>query len=159
MTLALSWQPQRLVNDASSLYNVIKFTGAGVGIGAASIIGSLRSQYWTQRTGELLTPYRDEVNSLLTLGGDPTGNAATTPTAILLGEQGNQVSMLNYIDTFFVFTLISASLMICILLMRNLPTAEEKEELEQEDAELVRKMQVEEETLSHSPPSGEGATT
>jgi DHA2 family multidrug resistance protein len=157
MTLALSWQPQRLVNDASSLYNVIKFTGAGVGIGAASIIGSLRSQFWTQRTGELLTPYRDEVNAVLTAGGDATGNAATTPTAILLGEQGSQVSMLNYIDTFFVFTLVSASLLICILLMKNLPTPKEKEELERKDVELVRKMREKEEKQSTAPAGGEAA--
>ena len=139
MTLALAWQPQRLVNDASSLYNVIKFTGAGVGIGAASIIGSLRSQFWTQRSGELLTPYRDAVSAVLAMGGDVTGNAATTPTALLLAEQGSQVKMLTYIDTFFVFTLVSASLFLCILAMKNLPTAEQKEEVERKDAELVAK--------------------
>jgi DHA2 family multidrug resistance protein len=157
MTLALAWQPQRLVNDASSLYNVIKFTGAGVGIGAASIIGAQRTQFWTQRTGELLNPYRDEVNTVLSLGGDASGNAATTPAAMLLGEQGTQVSMLNYIDTFFVFTLISASLLICILAMKDLPTAEQKEELERQDAELARRMRAADGEQAGVPVSEAGA--
>ena len=153
MTLALSWVPQRLVNDASSIFNVIKFTGAGIGIGAASIIASLRSQFWTQRTGELLNPYRDEVSAVLRAGGDVTGSAASEPTAVLLAQQGNQVNMLTYIDTFFVFTLISASLMICIIAMKNLPTPEQKAELERKDAELVRKMQAREQQNAAATPA------
>jgi DHA2 family multidrug resistance protein len=137
ITMALAWQPKALVNDGSSFYNVIKFTGAGIGIGLASAVTAVRTQFWTQRTGELLTAYTPEVNSALTtlpklVGGgmDQTGYAATTAAAVLSGQQMSQVTMLTFIDQFYLFMLITLAMVLCVLPMKRMPTSEEKQEID-----------------------------
>ena len=137
IAMALAWQPTAMVNDGSSLYNIIKFTGAGIGIGLSSAVTAARSQFWTQRTGELLTVYKPEVNEALTtlphlVGGgmDQTGYAATTAAALVSAEQTSQVTMLTFIDQFYVFMLITLVMILCVLPMKRMPTSEEKVEID-----------------------------
>ena len=136
MSAGLAWLPRSYANAGSALQNVLKFTGAGVGAGIAGAIGSGRQQFHTTMTGEILNPYNPSVNVLISSLSplDQAGLQQTPATAAMAASQAVQVGYLTSMDLFFVFGILTLTLVPWLPFFNEVPTQEQKAKIEEEDA-------------------------
>ncbi len=118
--------PKELRGAAVGLLALLRNEGGSVGTSVAQTLHDRREQFHLLRLGENLDPLNPAVTDFLTRGqaavltanGDPNA-AQQIALATLDNLRQVQASSLAYFDTFFIFGVVSAALVILVLLMKR----------------------------------------
>jgi DHA2 family multidrug resistance protein len=118
--------PERLRGAAVGLFALLRNEGGSVGTSLAKTLAQRRSQFHSARVGEFLDPFNPHVGAFLDVGrsaflvetGDPAASSAMSVQA-LAALRDQQAGSLAYFDDFWVFSVLSLSLIALVFLMRR----------------------------------------
>jgi DHA2 family multidrug resistance protein len=108
-------------NNASALINLSRNLGGSVGISVVQTLLARRSQFHQTRMIEILTPYDWTYQQLLGDIERATGNRAESSLAMLYEMVQRQVTMLAYIDIFYVLGWAALLMVPLTALLRKAP--------------------------------------
>ena len=125
-TLTMDGIRPEAMGNATSLYNLIRNVGGGVGIAMATTLVSRFGQVNMQRLSEHVDMYgaastgmlRQMTQAFIARGGDPV-MAQQQALAVLYGVTQRQASMLSFIQMFRLLGLVLLALIPLILLLRR----------------------------------------
>jgi DHA2 family multidrug resistance protein len=118
--------PKEEMGNATSMFNLMRNLGGGIGIAAASTFLFRRQQFHTARLGEHVDAMNLQVHqwltsaqaAMVTRGVDPS-SAAGRSMGALWGTVLKQASMMAFIDTFRVMSIVFLCVLPFLLLMKK----------------------------------------
>ncbi len=123
---AFMYIPRHLRGAAVGLFALIRNEGGSVGTSLAKTLEQRREQFHAARVGEFLDPLNPRVNSFLEQGRafflQQTGDPAASQQMSLQGLadlRQQQAASLAYFDDFWMFAVLSLSLVVLILFMKR----------------------------------------
>jgi DHA2 family multidrug resistance protein len=118
--------PPQLRGAAVGLLALLRNEGGSVGTSLAQTLQERRDQFHSLRLGENLDPFNPAVNSYLQQAQPVFGQQTSDPVAAkqmalqsLANLRDQQSSALSYFDTFFVFAVLAAALVILVFFMKR----------------------------------------
>jgi DHA2 family multidrug resistance protein len=114
-------------NNASALVNLSRNLGGSVGISLVQTVLARRSQFHQMRMVEMLTPYDWQYQQALrdiqqaTGGGTSMSGGARAGLSMLYQMVEHQVTMLAYIDVFYLLACASLLMVPLTMLLRKAP--------------------------------------
>jgi DHA2 family multidrug resistance protein len=108
-------------NNASALVNLSRNLGGSIGISMVQTLLARRSQFHQTRMVEMLTPYDPNYQQALRDIQQAMGGSARSGLAVLYEMVQHQVTMLAYIDIFYLLGWASLCMVPLTLLLRKAP--------------------------------------
>jgi DHA2 family multidrug resistance protein len=123
---AFKYTPTHLRPAAVGLLALLRNEGGSVGTSMAQTVEQRREQFHTARVGEFLDPFNPAVTSFADQGrafffqqtGDPSGAQEMT-WQVLADLHQQQAASLAYFDVFWLFGVLSLSLVFLVLFMKR----------------------------------------
>ena len=115
-TLTMSSIPRESMGNATSLFNLLRNLGGGIGIAGVTTLVARAQQAHINTLGSHVTGYDLKTRALL---GSQTGLAARRGLAGLFGVVQRQATILSYIDVFQILAGVFLLMMPLVLLMKK----------------------------------------
>ena len=118
--------PKEEIGNATSLFNLMRNIGASIGIATVTTLVARHSQVHTNTLGAHLSVYDPQtqaiisrITSAMMARGADAATATHQAYVFLAGMVGRQAAIMSYNDVFAVLTLLFASMLPLVLLMRK----------------------------------------
>src|SRR5438874_2697057 len=118
--------PKEEIGNATSLFNLMRNIGASIGIATVTTLVARHQQVHTSTLGAHVSVYNPQtqaainrITAAMMARGADAATATQQAYAFLAGMVGRQAAILSYNDVFFVLTLLFASMLPLVLLMRK----------------------------------------
>ena len=118
--------PKEEIGNATSLFNLMRNIGASIGIATVTTLVARHSQVHTNTLGAHLSVYNPQtqaiisrITSAMIARGADAATATHQAYAFLAGMVGRQAAIMSYNDVFAVLTLLFASMLPLVFLMRK----------------------------------------
>ena len=118
--------PKEEIGNATSLFNLMRNIGASIGIATVTTLVARHSQVHTNTLGAHLSVYDPQtqaiisrITSAMMARGADAATATHQAYVFLAGMVGRQAAIMSYNDVFAVLTLLFASMLPLVFLMRK----------------------------------------
>jgi DHA2 family multidrug resistance protein len=123
-TISMSNIPREGMGNATSLFNLLRNLGGGIGIAGVSTLVTRNSQKHVNMLGANVTAYNPQTTALMSrlTGGAPHGPGSVGARhgyAAMFGMLERQATMLSYIDVFQLLALIFVLMTPLVLIMKK----------------------------------------
>jgi len=125
-TITMSNIPREGMGNATSMFNLLRNLGGGIGIAGVSTLVARYSQKEINMLGANITPYNPKARALMShleagmkAHGSGSETAARQSYGAVFGMIERQATMLSYVDVFQILAVIFVLMVPLVMLMRK----------------------------------------
>jgi MFS transporter, DHA2 family, multidrug resistance protein len=125
-TITMSNIPREGMGNATSMFNLLRNLGGGIGIAGVSTLVARYSQVHINMLGANMTPYNPKTRAMMSqfaagmrAHGSGSGTAARQGYTALFGMIERQATMLSYVDVFQLLAIIFLLMVPLVMLMKR----------------------------------------